>query len=154
MRGIVKLAELLNERKAVKEEIKKVKERLYLAAKMQEGDTAPVESPEELRKSLISLYQKLNELIVMINKTNVSTIIDGKNLMELIAERDKNIAIAETLHRLADGASPKPERFSRNEIRFVPTVNVKEVREEADLYSKKAREIDNKIQAANWNTEV
>ncbi|MBW1796170.1 MAG: DIP1984 family protein [Deltaproteobacteria bacterium] len=150
----MKLAELLNERKAVKEEIKKVKERLYLAAKMQEGDAAPVESPEELRELLISLYHKLNELIVMINKTNLSTVIEGKNLMELIAERDKNIAIAEVLHRLADGASPKPERFSRNEIRFVPTVNVKEVRKEADLYSKKAREIDNKIQAANWNTEV
>ena len=53
----MKLAELLNERKAVKEEIKKVKERLYLSAKMQEGDAAPVESPEELRKSLIVLYQ-------------------------------------------------------------------------------------------------
>ena len=150
----MKLAELLNERKAVKEEIKKVKERLYLSAKMQEGDAAPVESPEELKKALITLFQKLNELIVMINKTNVSTVIDGKNLMELIAERDKNIAIAEALHRLAEGASPKPERFSRNEIRFVPTVNVKEVRKEADIYSKKAREIDNKIQAANWNTEV
>lgn len=74
--------------------------------------------------------------------------------MELIAERDKNIAIAEILHRLADAASPKPERFSRNEIRFVPTVNVKEVRKEGDLCSKRAREIDNKIQAANWNTEV
>ena len=150
----MKLAELLNERKAVKEEIKKVKERLYLAARMQEGDAAPVESPEELREFLISLYHRLNELIVMINKTNLSTVIEGKNLMELIAERDKNIAIAEVLHRLADGASPKPERFSRNEIRFVPTVNVKEVRKEADLFSKKAREIDNKIQAANWNTEV
>ncbi|MBU4374548.1 MAG: DIP1984 family protein [Euryarchaeota archaeon] len=80
VRGIVKLAELLNERKAVEEEIKKVKERLYLSAKMQEGDATPVESPEELRKALISLYQKLNELIVMINKTNVGTIIDGKNL--------------------------------------------------------------------------
>ena len=138
----MKLAELLNERKAVKEEIKKVKERLYLSAKMQEGDATPVESPEELRKALISLYQKLNELIVMINKTNVGTIIDGKNLMELIAERDKNIAIAEAFHRLAENASPKQERFSRNEIRFVPTVNIKEVRKEADSHSKKAREID------------
>lgn len=145
----MKLAELLNERKAIKEEIKKVKERLYLSAKMQEGDATPVESPEELRKSLISLYQKLNELIVMINKTNVRTIIGGKSLMELIAERDKNIAIAQALHGLAENATPKPERFSRNEIRYVPTVNIKEIRKEADSYSKKAREIDNKIQAAN-----
>jgi len=150
----VKLAELLNERKTVREEIKNVKERLYLSAKMQEGDPSPVESPDELKKSLIILFQRLNELIVMINKTNVNTIVDGKNLMELIAERDKNIAIAEAFHRLAEGASPKPERFSRNEIRFIPAVNIKEIRKEADMFSKKAREIDNKIQAANWNTEV
>lgn len=34
----MKLAELLNERKSFKEEIKKIKERLYLSAKVQEGD--------------------------------------------------------------------------------------------------------------------
>lgn len=37
----MRLAELLNERKSVKEEIKELKERLYLSAKMQEGDPAP-----------------------------------------------------------------------------------------------------------------
>jgi hypothetical protein len=150
----MKLAELLNERKTVKEEIKNLKQRLYLSAKMQEGDQAPAEPPEELKECLIALFEKLNKLIVMINKANVSTLVDEKNLMELIAERDKYIAIAGALHHLAECASPKAERFSRNEIRFVPTVKIKEIRKEADGYSKKAREIDNKIQAANWNTEV
>ncbi len=37
----IRFAELLNERKSVKEEIKELKERLYLSAKMQEGDPAP-----------------------------------------------------------------------------------------------------------------
>jgi len=150
----MKLAELLNERKTVKEEIKNLKQRLYLSAKMQEGDQAPVESPEELKKSLMALFEKLNKLIVMINNANVSTLIDEKNLMELIAERDKNISIAQALHGLAENATPKSERFSRNEIRYVTTVNIKEIRKEADSYSKKARDIDNQIQAANWNTEV
>lgn len=145
----MKLAELLNERKSVKDEIKKLKERLYLSAKIQEGDVKPAESPEELKIALVALFEKLNLLIVKINQTNVRTIIGGKNLMELIAERDKNIAIAQALHGLAENATPKPERFSRNEIRYVPTVNIKEIRKEADSYSKKAREIDNKIQAAN-----
>lgn len=143
----MKLAELLNERKTVKEEIQAVKQRLHLSAKMQEGDTEPVERPDELKKTLLVLYERLNELIVSINRTNVNTLESGKSLMEWIAERD-------TLHQLAEKATPKPERFSRNEIRFVPTVDVRSVRKEADGYARQAREIDNRIQAANWNTDV
>lgn len=150
----MRLAELLNERKAVKGEIRKIKQRLNLAAKMQEGDEKPVESPDELKKALIELYEKLGDLIVKINRTNMEIQIEEKTLMELIAERDQNIAIAEILHDLAESATPKPERFSRNEIRYVPTIDIKSIRKEADSYSKMAREIDNKIQAANWNTEV
>lgn len=150
----MKLAELLNERKAVKEEIKKIKQRLELSSKMQEGDKDPFESPEELKQTLLLLYEKLKDLIVKINWTNSETMIEGKSLMELIAERDKNIALSTALHSLAEEATPKQERFSRNEIRFLPIVNIRELRKEADTYSKKAREIDNMIQAANWNVEV
>ena len=74
--------------------------------------------------------------------------------MELIAERDRNIAIADMLHQLATNATPRPERYSRNEIRYVPMVNIKEIRREADSYSRTARTIDSKIQTVNWNTEV
>ena len=150
----MKLAEMLNERKVVKEEIRKIKERLYLSAKVQEGDARPAESPEELKIKLIILFEKLQTLIVKINRTNIKTQIEGKSLMELIAERDKNIAIAEALHGLAGNATPRPERFSRNEIRYVPTVDIQEIRKEADSYSQMAREMDNKIQAANWNSEA
>lgn len=150
----MKLAEMLNERKAVKEEIRKIKERLYLSAKVQEGDARLVESPEELKIKLIILFEKLQTLIVKINRTNIKTQIEGKSLMELIAERDKNIAIAEVLHGLAGNATPRLERFSRNEIRYVPTVDIQEIRKEADSYSQMARKIDNKIQAANWNSEA
>jgi hypothetical protein len=151
---IMKLAEMLNERKVVKEEIRKIKERLYLSARVQEGDARPVESPEELKIKLIILFEKLQTLIVKINRTNIKTQVEGKSLMELIAERDKNIAIAEALHGLAGNATPRPERFSRNEIRYVPTVDIQEIRKEADSYSQMAREMDNKIQAANWNSEA
>lgn len=150
----MKLAELLNERKTVKEEIKMVKQRLYSSAKLQEGDSVPVEPPDELKQTLIGLYERLNELIVLINRTNVNTMESGKSLMEWIAERDKNRGIADVLHQLAENATPKPERFSRNEIRFIPAVDVKEVRKTADGYAKKAREVDNRIQAANWNIDV
>jgi hypothetical protein len=150
----MKLAELLNERKAVKEEIKKTKQRLELSAKVQEGDKDPAESPEELKQILIQLFEKLRKLIVKINRTNVDVLIEGKSIMEMIAERDKNIAVAAALHGLAEDATPREARFSRNEIRFLPVVNIKELRKEADVYSKKGREIDNKIQAGNWGIEV
>jgi hypothetical protein len=100
------------------------------------------------------LFEKLETIIVKINRANVKTQVDGKNLMVLIAERDKNVAIAEALHGLAEIATPRPERFSRNEIRYIPTVNIQEIRKEADSYLKRTREIANKIQAANWGTEA
>jgi hypothetical protein len=150
----MKLGELLNERETVKEEIKNIKERLYLSARVQEGDAWPAESPEELKIRLIILFEKLETIIVKINRANVKTQVDGKNLMELIAERDKNVTIAEALHGLAEIATPRPERFSRNEIRYIPMVNIQEIRKEADSYLKRTREIDNKIQAANWGTEA
>ena len=106
----MKLAELLNERKAVKEEIKKIKQRLELSSKVQEGDKDPVESPEDLKLTLLLLYGKLKDLIVKINLTNSETMIEGKSLMELIAERDKNIALATSLHSLAEAGKIFKER--------------------------------------------
>jgi hypothetical protein len=150
----MKLAEMLNERKAVKEEIKKIRQRLELSVKIQEGDKEPAEPPEELKQALIQLYEKLEKLIAKINRTNVDMLIEGKSLMEMIAERDKNIAVAAALNGLAEDATPKESRFSRNEIRFLPAVNIKQLRKEADAYSRKAREIDNEIQGVNWTTEV
>jgi uncharacterized coiled-coil DUF342 family protein len=150
----MKLAEMLNERKAVKEEIKKIRQRLELSVKIQEGDKEPAEPPEELKQALIQLYERLEKLIAKINRTNVDVLIEGKSLMEMIAARDKNIAVAAALNGLAEDATPRDSRFSRNEIRFLPAVNIKDLRKEADAYSKKAREIDNKIQGVNWTTEV
>ena len=49
---------------------------------------------------LLASFKRLNELITKINRTNVAANIEGKALMEWIAERDKNVAIAEALHVL------------------------------------------------------
>jgi len=150
----MKLAELLNERKTAKTEIKKLKERLHLAAKMQEGDNKPAESPDALKGTLIGLYSRLSDLIIRINKANMENLAGDKTLMELITERDQAAAIAEMLHDLAERATPKPERFSRNEIRYITTIDISSIRKEADRHSKIARETDNIIQALNWKTEV
>jgi hypothetical protein len=138
----------------VKDDIKRVKQRLCYASRMQEGDAGPSESPDDLRTTLVSLHQRLRELIVLINKTNVETVAGAETLMELIADRDLHFALAAALDEVASYATPKSERFVRNEIRLVATVDVASFRKEADSHAKRGREIDSRIQACNWNTEV
>ena len=45
-------------------------------------------------------------------------------------------------------------RYSRSEVRFVPTIDVKSLREMADNASKAYRELDTKIQQLNWTTQL
>ena len=45
-------------------------------------------------------------------------------------------------------------RYSRSEVRFVPTVDVKALRDMADSASKAYRELDTKIQQLNWTTQL
>lgn len=44
--------------------------------------------------------------------------------------------------------------MTRTEIKTVSAVDVSAVRKKADGLSKQFRELDNKIQAANWATEL
>ncbi|WP_353957378.1 hypothetical protein [uncultured Parasutterella sp.] len=46
------------------------------------------------------------------------------------------------------------DRYSRSEILIIPTVNVKEYQKKADELAKEVRELDNKIQQANWNIDL
>lgn len=55
--------------------------------------------------------------------------------------RDRNVAIANALHGLAEEATPRSERFSRKEVRYVPVVNMQDIRREADDYARRARAI-------------
>ena len=55
---------------------------------------------------------------------------------------------------LAEAGSASQSRYSRSEVKFVSMVNVSEIRDRADELSKERRELDAKIQAANWNVDL
>lgn len=55
---------------------------------------------------------------------------------------------------MAEAATPARDRFSRQEIRFVPTVDIAKIQKEADRVSKSYRELDTQIQAKNWEIEL
>ncbi|MFB6286840.1 MAG: DIP1984 family protein [Candidatus Bipolaricaulia bacterium] len=150
----MKLAEALIERKALKDEIKDLRGRLRRAAKVQEGD-APVEDPTELLGAIDDKVAELERHIVEINRTNMTAeLSDGRSLMEAIAERDMLQLRRSVLDDLVEAATPTPSPLTRNEIRFVPAVDVSEIQAEADATAKRYRELDAEIQAVNWEAEV
>ena len=51
-------------------------------------------------------------------------------------------------------AAQQLNRYRRSEIKLLSTVNVTEIQKQIDILSRQYRELDTKIQAANWNTEL
>ena len=150
----MKLAEALIRRKALKENIDQIKLRLTKVAKVQEGDTPP-ERPQELMATLAADLQELQGLIMRINRANLrATLPDGATLMEAIAKRDILKLRRGILEALASSAMPVQDRFTRTELKYVPTVDVAELRKEVDRLSKAYRELDATLQAANWTVEM
>lgn len=150
----MKLAEALLERKNVKQRIDALAQRLVEDAKVQEGDK-PAGDPVETLREIGQLINVYRELIVRINKTNAESVMpDGRTIMEAIAERDALSLKYAILNRLASAAVVSRDRYSRNEIKFIPTVDVAEIRKMADQAAKEMRELDAKIQAANWTVEL
>jgi len=150
--GHLKLAEALLERKSVKEQIEDLENRLTRNVKVQEGD-APVEKPEELLTRINSLVDRLEKLVVLINRTNMqATTADGSTVMEAIAKRDMLKLHHGILETAAGAAAITHNRFSRSEIKFQITIDVKLLQLEIDNVARAYRELDTAIQAVNWLT--
>ncbi len=152
----MKLAEALLERKNIKEQIHSFKERALKDARVQEGDE-PSEPPETIIADLEVHIGRLEELVIAINKTNNSTnLADGKSLMEAIAHRDMLKMRHQMAKDLANAAAPERDswRHTRSEVKFKPTIDIAEWRRKADSIAGEYRELDAKIQAANWATDL
>ena len=149
----MKLAEALNQRADLQKKIAQIRERLANNVKVQEGDD-PMESPDDLFVELEYSLKQLKDLIVRINKTNQETDWEGATLTEMIAEKDILSMHLSALRNTLESANIRNDRYSRNEIKFVRTVDVAELQKQTDRLSKAIRELDTKLQQANWMTEL
>ena len=149
----MKLAEALNQRADLQKRIAQLRERLANNVKVQEGDQ-PAENPNDLFKELEGSLKQLKDLIVSINRTNQETIWEGKTLTEMIAEKDVLSMHLGTLRATLEAANVRSDRFSRNEIKFVRTVDVNALQKKVDDLSKELRELDSRLQQANWMTDI
>ena len=86
--------------------------------------------------------------------TNTQVKIDGKTMTELLAEKDVLMRKLEIYRSAYSKAIVRTDRYTRNEIRFVPTIDGESLQKNIDAMSKQYRELDMKIQQANWTAEL
>ncbi|SDN27808.1 hypothetical protein SAMN05518871_104150 [Psychrobacillus sp. OK028] len=150
----MKLAEALILRSDYQKRIEHLRNRLLQNAKIQEGET-PNEDPKVLIKELNQLLSDLKKLIKNINRTNLQTAFnDSQSVADALTERDLLSQERKIYSALLEAAAIPHDRYSRTEIKYVSTINVRETQNYVDELSQKHRILDTKIQEINWLTNV
>ena len=150
----MKLAEALSIRKDLQTRLIQLSTRLLSNVRRQEGDE-PAEDPKDLLKELDSCLKQLEEYIYRINVTNMRTMCGEKPLTQLMAERDvltRRVGVMQEIFRQASTATS--ERYSRSEIKYVTTIDVKALRKQIDKLSSQLRQLDIEIQSINFSTDL
>lgn len=149
----MKLAEALSMRADLQKRVAQLKERIKVSAKIQEGDE-PCDNVDDLRKEMDEALVRLEDLIYRINLTNVQSVQNGVSITRLIAKRDALSMRVKALQDIVNFVSSNDTRFGRNELKYVRTVDVNELRREADSFAKQYRELDLRIQGLNWTVDL
>lgn len=149
----MKLAEALQERADLNRRIEQLQSRINNNVVMQEG-VEPVEQPVSLFKELDSCLNRMEQLMLAINITNMATQVEGRPLTALLARRDVMKQRISILRNAVNCASNLSQRSRGDEIRQLATIDVKAVLKQVDELSRAFRVLDNTIQAANWTTDL
>lgn len=149
----MKLAEALILRSDGQKRLEQLKQRLIRAAKVQEGDKPP-EDPADLLAEVDRLARELQALIQRINRTNASAKLGTGTLADALAERDVLKLRRAIVVDVATAAVVQQDRYSKSEVRFKSTVDVGALQKEADDLARRHRELDTRIQEANWLVDL
>ena len=151
----MKLAEALIQRADYQRRIEQLKNRIVNNAKVQEGDD-PAEDPNALLAEMERVAADLVVLIQRINRTNAATALepDDMTIADAIAERD----ILRLRHGVYTAAAQagviRQDRYSKSEVRFQSAVDVADMQRQADALAQAIRELDTRIQGANWKIDL
>ena len=150
----MKLAEALIRRADTQKRIEQLRHRLNRNAKVQEGDQ-PAEDPKALLNELEQATTQLTRLIQQINRTNAATEFDSElTLSDALAVRDILKLKHSIYSSLATEATVTLSRYTKSEVKFYGTVEVAAIQQEANELARAHRELDTKIQEANWRVEL
>jgi hypothetical protein len=149
----MKIAEGLALRADLQKRLEQLKQRLVKNARIQEGDK-PEEDPVELQAELEKSAEELTRLIQRINRTNAGSKFGDGTLADALAERDVLKIRYAAYRELATAASTTQARTTRSEVKYVSTVSVATTQRKADDLAKEYRELDTRIQEADWTTTL
>ena len=102
------------------------------------------------------MLDELEVLIRRINRTNtVSTMADGATVTEALARRDVLRSRHSVLAEAADAAAGRTYgRQLRSELKMFTALPVAELRATADQVARELRDLDVRIQQANWQIDL
>ncbi|MEG0677823.1 MAG: DIP1984 family protein [Comamonas sp.] len=150
----MKLAEALLLRADLKKKLASLRERINRNAILQEGET-PKEKVSDLLAEASSTLQEQQKLVRTINATNESIkLTDGRLLADILAQRDTLIAHHSLLVAAIAATHKDVDRYSQREIKWIPQIDVAGLQKQADDLSRKIREVNVTIQAANWQIDI
>lgn len=157
----MKLAEALIQRADLQKRMQLVQSRVLANLQVQQGDE-PAEDPNELLAHYAELNESLRVLVSKINRTNAQTELEGVNdssqkplsIADALALREKHAREQNILNTAATSGTIGRARLTRTEVKFVPTVDVAALRKRANEAAKAHRELDTKIQQANWTVDL
>ncbi|GLU46543.1 DIP1984 family protein [Nocardiopsis ansamitocini] len=150
----MRLAEALSRRAHLATHMAEVSKRALANAHYQEG-TEPAEDPNELLAEHTALAQEFETLVRRINATNLATrFSDGSTLTDALARRDALRLRHRLRVELADAGTARSARYGRSEIRTISAIDVRQLRADADEHARELRELDNRVQEANWATQL
>jgi hypothetical protein len=150
----MKLGEALQRRADNTRRMSELQQRLQLSAIVQEGEKPP-EQPAALIAELDRLAEATLTLIRAINRTNVvARVSTGETIADALAERDMLRALRGHLAAAADSASQAQARYIRSEIKLIRVIDPEVLRKRTDELARTIREIDIRIQAANWEVDL
>jgi len=153
----MKLAEALALRGDAQKRFEQLRTRAQSNARYQEGEPPPEDAGELLAEADRVLVE-LEDLIRRINRTNAGTTIEaGVTLTDALARRDV-LRLRQSLYSgLADAATGRTgsgARQLRSELRYLSALSVTDLRTTADGVAQEHRELDMKIQQANWEADL
>jgi len=150
----MKLAEALILRGDLQKSIYHLTDRMSNNLKVQEGEI-PAEEPSSIMEEFDKVNLELTELIQSIHQTNQLTPFEVYgSLTNALAKREELIRRRDFLSMIVSQGTVKFDRYSKSEIKFHSTVDVKTYQKELDLLNKEYRLLDTKIQGLNWTTDL
>ncbi|MBT1636395.1 DIP1984 family protein [Clavibacter michiganensis] len=159
----MRLAEALMERSDLQRRVESLRSRIQATARYQEGED-PAEDAAALLAEAVEAVDLLAALVTRINVTNTAAHLDdGTPLTAALARRDALRTRHGILTSAADAASGRTgggmaagyaPRQMRSELRQIAALPIREVRDRADDAARELRELDARIQRANWEVEL